>query len=923
MAYIPSYNEKSFIIDGKNTFIHSAAIHYYRFPREEWREVLWKAKLAGVTCIDTYFAWNVHEPHKGEWDFSGNYDCDAFLSLCHELGLQVIARPGPYICAEWDFGGLPWWLTNEEPMSYRDFDAAFLLYVDRYFDQLIPIISRHQSSRGGSVILVQVENEYQHLRSDEDGREYLEYLRDGLIRRGIDVPLISCEGGVEGAIECANFWSGADAAYAKLRQKQPDTPKIVTEFWTGWFEKWGGARADHKTPELLERRMMEVLQAGYTGINHYMFCGGTNFGDYGGRTVDGSDVFMVTSYDYDAPLNEYLGFTPKYHVVKRMGYFIQSIESFLLASQEVPANVRMSQAGEIRKRVQGDTALYFVQHSGMERETIAFTTDEGETYHVTVNPRQIMPVIVDLNIMPRWQLTYNAYLGGLYEIGDVPTLVVYAEQGQRSRLKLRSDTALQVHAPTSVQWTYAEERNEAAFDLYHFASTQVIELRNDEQTLRIIVLSSQAMDRVWWLHDDVRGTSLVLGADGITELDGRIRPEVTTTLPSQIEWFGYRSLFDDHSQTTGGEKIGHHTRELSGYTGLFSMPTLDQWEMMREDLQDDSASTYSRSPIGFSEMKRPSGHLVYSTTVYSEAERVSTLVMPDTQDTVRVFVNGEHHTICRDTFGTAVTIPLQAGNNRIDLLVQHMGRFNFSFYLGESKGIYGPVYVDGAKEDIRAAWQDENGLAVHLDQVNQGIQGRLLKRVISKSSNERLQLIGELTDTLLINGQAIDLGPYHSWYKIGSIELTPYLHEGDNVIEMKGYRAPVERLELLRWYDEHEVIDWQIRVVDRPQLSAAWEPIDHHRRESTSPTWYRCTFSKPELPQHMQAKLKLQLTGMSKGSIWLNGKNLGRYWQIGPQEDYKVPTEWLLDENELILFDEIGALPDDVRLRWEQVSIIM
>ena len=476
MANSMTYDSKSFIAGNKRLFIHSAAIHYFRFPKEEWREVLWKAKLAGITCIDTYFAWNVHEPQEGIWNFEEEADCDAFLSLCHELGLQVIARPGPYICAEWDFGGFPWWLNNKEKMRYRAYDPRFLSYVDRYFDKLIPIIAKHQVTKGGSVILVQVENEYQHLASDEEGKEYLEYLRDGLRSRGIEVPLITCEGAVEGAVECANFWSGADRAYDKLRQKQPDTPKIVTEFWTGWFERWGGPRADHKTAALLERRIMEVLRAGFTGLNHYMFCGGTNFGSYGGRTVDASDVFNVTSYDYDAPLSEYLAYTPKYQAVKRLGYFIQSMYDFFVQSEERAADVKMSCEGRVRKRIHGETVLYFVEHTSDERMSVHFTTETGETYQVTVNPGEIAPVLIDLPILSGWKLTYNAYLGGFHEIEGILTLVVFSDDGQRSRMRFKTETELQFEAPASVLCYRGQEPGVLELELVHFETPQIIRL---------------------------------------------------------------------------------------------------------------------------------------------------------------------------------------------------------------------------------------------------------------------------------------------------------------------------------------------------------------------------------------------------------------------------------------------------------------
>ena len=353
-------DRQSFLVNGTRIFIHSGSVHYFRFPRSEWRGVLAKARLAGLNCIDTYLAWNFHEPREGRWEFEGDKDCAAFIKLCAELGLWVIARPGPYICAEWDFGGFPWWLRTKPGIKFREYNPIYLKYVDLYFDRVVPILARQQITNGGPVILVQVENEYGNLNPDPSAADsaYLAYLRDGLRRRGINVPLISCRGEVEGAIEAANFWSGADQHLINLARKQPDSPKLVTEFWSGWFENWGAGKANHKTPALLEKRIMEIIRAGFTGLNHYMFYGGTNFGSWGGRTVGDSNIFMTTSYDYDAPLNEYGGVTPKYYVAKRLGYFLRSAGPLSAESTGSPAyRKNVPQMSSARKSIYRTTLV--------------------------------------------------------------------------------------------------------------------------------------------------------------------------------------------------------------------------------------------------------------------------------------------------------------------------------------------------------------------------------------------------------------------------------------------------------------------------------------------------------------------------------------------------------------------------------------
>lgn len=918
MSYKLEYDHKSFILNGKREFLHAASIHYFRFPQEEWREVLWKAKLAGVNCIDTYFAWNVHEPTPGAWDFTANRNCGAYLDLCAELGLHVIARPGPFICAEWDFGGLPDWIVDQGEMEYRSADPRFLHYADAYFDQVIPMISSRQSTQGGSVILVQVENEYAHLKSDEDGREYMEYLRDGLIRRGIEVPLISCEGGVEGAIEGANFWSGADVHYWKLRKKQPDTPKIVTEFWTGWFEKWGGARADHKTPAMLEARMMEAIRAGFTGITHYMFCGGTNFGDEGGRTVGGDDVFMVTSYDYDAPLSEYLGFTPKYGVVKRIGGFIQTTADFLLESEECEADVRVNGKATVRMRRHGGTSMYFVEQHGNERGDVYFTDEAGSTYMATVNPGQIVPVTVNLPILSGWKLSYNSFFGGFHTIDGTPTLIVFSDSGQRSWLRVEAPGDLSVNAPASAQVNNMEQKRLAEMDLCHFDHPQNIDLSSGTQSLHIIVLSTSVMDRTWW---DLNGDpTLYIGADGFEPVkEGAgiwYRPGQDSVL---VRWGGPNGTKSDHGFKQGGTR--HILKQETVHPEL---PKWGLWEVMQESPYPSAhgghgtGALVTDAPSGI----RGRGSVWYTARVHSPESCSTTMILPHTQDPVRIYMNGQEAGLLKSSFGGAMTVPLKSGDNEISLLSQHMGRFNFSYYLGEPKGVHGPVYWDGKKEDFRYGWSTADGRAVHLDQVNRDLaDGEILRKSFRKDGYDGFRLVGSLSERMSVNGRNIDMGLYRNWYRIVSLDLTPYLIDGDNVIEMAYTSSPVARLDLLGYRNDRCIEEWEQRPVTVPAVNRAWTPAGN--ADVSGPAWYRSRFAKPVIPEGLLVKLKLRLTGLSKGSFWVNGQPMGRYWAIGPQEYYKVPLAVLCEENEILLFDEEGRSPHQISWDWEDMCQVL
>lgn len=305
-----------FRLGGEPFRVISGAIHYFRVPREYWRDRLIKLKACGFNTVETYVAWNMHEPREGEFDYSDMLDIEDFLATAAELGLYAIVRPGPYICSEWEFGGLPWWLLKNDGIRLRCMDADYIAAVDRFFDSLIPRIAAHQITEGGNVILVQVENEY---GSYGDDSEYIRYLADGLRRRGINVPLFTSDGTnkqmltggtVPEIFKTANFGSRAEEQFAALREYQPDGPLMCTEFWNGWFDHW--TEEHHHRPGDDAAASLDDILAHGGNVSAYMFHGGTNFGFMNGANCFDKYEPTVSSYDDDAPVNECGDLTDKY-----------------------------------------------------------------------------------------------------------------------------------------------------------------------------------------------------------------------------------------------------------------------------------------------------------------------------------------------------------------------------------------------------------------------------------------------------------------------------------------------------------------------------------------------------------------------------------------------------------------------------------
>lgn len=296
-----------FVLDGKPTLLRSGEIHYARTPHQYWRDRLKKAKAMGLNAVCTYVFWNFHEQKKGEWDFSGDADLAQFCRIAQEEGLFVILRPGPYVCAEWDFGGYPAWLLKDRTTQVRTTDPKFMKELHRYLLKIGEVTKELQVTKGGPIIMVQVENEYGSFGSDMAYKQQnLAWLKEA----GFEVPFYTSDGPgswggtIPGVTATINFGSGAQRAFETLKKFRPDGPKMNAEFWVGWFDGWG---RQHNTtsPEAKAKDYAWMIEHDIS-VNIYMFHGGTNFGFWAGSNGNPKSDYAVdiTSYDYSSVLDE-------------------------------------------------------------------------------------------------------------------------------------------------------------------------------------------------------------------------------------------------------------------------------------------------------------------------------------------------------------------------------------------------------------------------------------------------------------------------------------------------------------------------------------------------------------------------------------------------------------------------------------------
>lgn len=327
--------EGNFMLDGKPFRIISGEMHFARIPRECWRERLHMAKAMGVNTIATYVFWNYHEPEKGVFNFSGNADVAEFVRLAQEEGLWVIIRPSPYACAEWEFGGYPWWLMQDPNMKVRSRDPVFLELSRKYFGELGKQLGPLQITQGGPIILVQLENEY---GSYDDDQGYLSRNRVIIRESGFDVDLYTCDGPSQlpkgyhpGVFPAVNGLDNVKEVRELINQyNNGQGPYFIAEWYPGWFDSWG--KKHHTVPVKDVAAIYDsVLAAGFS-INIYMLHGGTTRGFMNGANMDHRTPFMpqISSYDYDAPIDEAGNATPKFMA------FRESILRYLPSGSTIP-----------------------------------------------------------------------------------------------------------------------------------------------------------------------------------------------------------------------------------------------------------------------------------------------------------------------------------------------------------------------------------------------------------------------------------------------------------------------------------------------------------------------------------------------------------------------------------------------------------
>ena len=326
--------KNTFLLDGKPFVVKAAELHYTRIPQAYWEHRIEMCKALGMNTICIYIFWNIHEQEEGKFDFTGQNDIAAFCRAAQKHGMYVIVRPGPFVCAEWEMGGLPWWLLKKKDIALRTLDPYYMERVGIFMKEVGKQLAPLQVNKGGNIIMVQVENEYGSYGID---KPYVSAVRDLVRESGFtDVPLFQCDwssnftnNALDDLIWTVNFGTGAniDQQFKKLKELRPETPLMCSEFWSGWFDHWGRKHETRPAKDMVQG-IKDMLDRNIS-FSLYMTHGGTTFGHWGGANNPAYSA-MCSSYDYDAPISEAGWTTEKYFLLRDL------LKNYLPAGAALP-----------------------------------------------------------------------------------------------------------------------------------------------------------------------------------------------------------------------------------------------------------------------------------------------------------------------------------------------------------------------------------------------------------------------------------------------------------------------------------------------------------------------------------------------------------------------------------------------------------
>jgi beta-galactosidase len=888
-----------------------------------WRETLLKMKRAGFNTVQTYIYWNFQEPKPGVYNFTGDGDLDAWLKLVHSLGMYATCRIGPYACAEWNMGGYPVWLKFVPGLQVRNDNPQFVAAVDTWLKHLLPIVVANQIDHGGSVIFVQMENEHPAGWGTDTPNDYFKNLLATTEGAGVDVP---------------HFFSGlhhgsdpgGDNPFRSAGRK---TPWYTTEFWPGWYSDYGPLNAGDLRK--FDRGTWKIIANGGNGYNYYMLYGGTNFG-YWNNNED------AASYDYSGAIGQAGDLRPIYYKFKRAAWFARSFPE-ITENSDNSTDEHAGDATDASLRVRARTSpagtIVFLDNNGNADVQSQVKGPDGNEYPKSgafaVHAGEIMPIVENYTLNPSVHVDIAATrILAVATEGPVTTLVTYGPEGANGDVMLTTDGAVQ-HDVT----------------LKYGATPDTTLIQTASGTLRIVAESETLADHTWF--DD--NGNIIVGPSYVGDIagtNGKVTAHVEepgSAAPAQDTWLFTAAPQPEKLAATGAAPASAADAPSIGAWTVATAPETGT-------KYNDSTWMHTDTPQQMGADGDNSAYAWYRTTVSSPTAGASTLSVGGVHDLGIVYVNGQR---AGDTSHSHnVPITLNAGSNSITILASQFGRDKLFGYVGpiankDPKGITGDVILGSATADTGVAitnWRfkatdskDLSGAdpatstdgagwadaAIGKDTFNGQPGWEWFRTTLPDSPGSRhilsFQSVDDNGDVYLNNkllvhhegyGDPFDVNLDSAW-KQGGPNVVAVLIQ--NTSGVGGLDSGVT---LAAGSSIPPLTNWRMRGGPGELPDVKTHLASLPAASTGLPTWYVTHFTAPTYSETgAHPILRFSTTGLSRGFVWLNGHNLGRYPEKVPVDGEYLPECYMNPgQNTLIVFDEDGNLPTQAHLRVEEAA---